>query len=91
MKAALFLKFVLPPPPSGPNILAGFDGPGTGFTSNTWETPVMQQVIRDIVLLYIIPYILDGPPDQRIDLHQAVVGIPLHQLVEEPGNRLVLP
>jgi len=42
------------------------------------------------MLLYIIPHLLFSPVDKRIDLHQFIVFIPLHQVVKKTGYTLIL-
>jgi hypothetical protein len=79
------MQLFFPPPPSCTNIFTRFNCPGAWFTANAGKSTVMQEVIGDIILPDILPNLFFGPVNQGIDLYKSVVGIPLHQLVKEPG------
>ena len=70
----------LPPPAPGTHILTRLNGACTGFATDTGVASIMQLVIRDMMLLDIVPHLLFRPRDERIDLDELVYLVPLDHL-----------
>ena len=79
----------LPPPAPGTHILTRLNGACTGFATDTGVASIMQLVIRDMMLLDIVPDLLLRPRDERIDLDELVYLVPLHDLHVLAGDTLL--
>ena len=79
-----------PPPSSGSDILAWLDGPCTRLATDARISLVLQLVIRNMVLLYILLHILFAPVDERVHLNQVMNVVPFHYLHILAGYALLL-
>src|SRR5690349_1006282 len=67
-----------PTPAAGAVILAGTYGSSARPAADAGIAAVVQRIIGDIVLGDEVPDILFRPVQERVDLHQLELGIPLH-------------
>ena len=70
----------LPPPAPGTHILTRLNGACTGFATDTGVASIMKFVIRDMMLLDIVPHLLFRPRDEWIDLDELMHLVPLDHL-----------
>ena len=91
MQSAFLMFGVFPPPPTGPGILSGLDGPCTWLAANARVSFVMQDIIGNIPFVDVVPYLFFSPVDQGVQFDQAVLLITFYHLIEKPGDSLVLP
>lgn len=75
---------------SGSDILAWLDGPCTRLAIDAWITLVLQLVIRNMMLLYILLHILFAPVDERVHLNQVMNVVSFHYLHILAGYALLL-
>jgi hypothetical protein len=68
MQAALFFGLIFPPPAAGPKILSFGYSPGARRAAYAWKTPVVKDIIRNVVLLDEIFYIVQRPMKNRVEL-----------------------
>lgn len=91
MQSALLVIGRFPPPTSGANIFARLHCPRAWLASDTRKSLLVQLVIRDVMAVYIFPYLLFVPADQRIDFHQSVCLVPFDRPHSAACNRLFTP
>src|SRR4051812_7372623 len=83
MQTAFFFRLIFPPPAAGPKVFTFLYRPCARHTANAWEAPVMQGIVRYIILFNIGLYLVKRPIKNRVELHQLVYLIPfciLHKL-----------
>lgn len=80
MQSALALVRGFPPPTARPWVITRFHGPRARLTTDAGIALVEEFVVRHVVLMDIIAHLLLRPVDQRIDLHHAVLVVPLDEL-----------
>src|ERR1700722_8726056 len=80
VQAAFALLGLLPPPATGTVVLARQDGPGARRAADAGITLVVQAVERQIARPDVRPDLLLGPVQQRTQLVQPVLGVPLDGL-----------
>ena len=80
VQAAFALLRLFPPPAPGAMVLARHDGPGAGRAANAGIALFVQAVEGKLARADIGPDLLLGPVQQRADLVQAVLGVPLNGL-----------
>src|SRR5574337_2058001 len=66
VQAALLGCGILPPPSPSPDIFTGLDGPRTRRAPDAGIAPIVQRVVRDVVLPDIGPDLLLRPIGQRV-------------------------
>ena len=71
MQAALLDRFVLPPPSSGPEVLPHRNGARAWRASDAGVKPIVQGVVRYLLLCNEVPYITPSPVGERVVLEQA--------------------
>jgi len=89
VQAAFFFGGVFPPPAAGAKILAGADGPGAWRTADADKALVVQRIVGNVVLPYVVPDLLERPVEQRVKLDQLVRRIPFKRLHVEAVGRLL--
>jgi hypothetical protein len=89
MQSALFTFGILPPPSSGPDILAFFYSTGTGHTANGWKALFMQAMGGNPVFLGEVPAILFAPVAERVEFHQSIHFIPFNFIYIGSGYGLL--
>ena len=67
VQPAFFVFWTLPPPSSGSLVFPRLDCPRAAGATNTYETLVVQGVVRDIVLFHEIPDVLLCPIPKGIE------------------------
>src|SRR5262249_43370402 len=75
VQSALLLD--LPRPAAGPLVLAVGDRPCAGPAADARVILIVQGVVRHPVLQYEPPHLALRPAQERIDLHQLELSIPL--------------
>ena len=78
MQPAFLMFRILPPPAAGTQVLSGFYRAGAGSAADTRISPVMQDIIRNIVLPDIIPDLIFRPIKYRIHLKELELVIPFN-------------
>lgn len=61
METTFFFAFIFPPPSSGTEILAFFDGSRTRRTTDAHKTFIVQGIVWNVVLLNISLYLIKFP------------------------------
>ena len=89
MQPALLLLRVLPPPPSGTNVVTWFDGAGAGLTADARKAFVVQHVVRDFVFADELPEVGLAQIDEGVEFQKPVDGIELNFLEPGAGNSLL--
>ena len=89
MQSALSVIGVFPPPSSRADILAGFHGACTGLAADAGITFVVKLVIRNAMLMDIVPHLLFGPFDERVHLDESVYVVPFHEVHVLAGHALL--
>ena len=79
MQATLFFIGVFPPPSSRTKVFSGSYGAGAGSASDADKTPVVQNIVGYVVLIYIFLHLLGGPMQQRIVFDDLIAFVPLDQ------------
>src|SRR3972149_11284110 len=72
-------------------VFAWHYGPGAGFAADRGVVLVMERAVGDVVLVDVVPYVLGGQPDERVDLHQAELLVPTDDRGVGPCRGLVAP
>ena len=65
-----------PPPASGSDVFAGFDGSGAGCAAEGWVTFVVEFVVGDFVFFDELLNLFERPVGEGIDLVVVVGGVP---------------
>lgn len=89
VQAALAMVGRLPPPAAGAHVLAGLDGTGAWFAADARVALVVELVVGHVVLLDVVPHLLLGPRDERVDLDELVHLVPFDDLHVMAGDALV--
>src|SRR3990172_6475332 len=89
MKTAL--RLLVACPSACPRVFAGHDRPCAGLAADRGEVIIMERAVRDIVLCDVVPDVLRGPPDERVDLDEAELGVPADDRRVRPCGGLVAP
>src|ERR1700756_3062818 len=89
MKTAFFFRLVFPPPSAGPEIFAFADGPCAWGAANTWETLVVQGIVRYVMLFDVILYFVQCPVIKRVKFHQAILLVPFYIAHKLAVGRLI--
>src|SRR6266542_2057767 len=76
-------------PAAGALVAAGAHRLRAGPAANARVALVVQRVVRHVVLHYERPDLFLGPAQQRVDLHQVELRVPLHRAGHRPMDRLV--
>src|SRR3984893_190293 len=87
VQAALLLDLARPAP--GPLILAVGDRPGAGPAADARVALVVQRIVGHLVLDHKCPHVPRGPRQQRVDLDQVELGVPLDDAGRGAVHRLV--
>src|SRR5215470_13075370 len=73
VQAAFFGFGIFPPPASGTEVFSRPYRARAGRAANAGVALVMKTIVGDVVLADIVPHLVMGPIDQRIDLHEVAV------------------
>src|SRR5580692_3085229 len=76
MEPALVEFGIFPPPAAGADVFAWRDRAGAGGAADAGIALRMERVHRHVVLAHIVPHIFFGPIGQRVELLEAMSGIP---------------
>jgi hypothetical protein len=84
-------NFVGPRPASGSRIFPGTDRAGARLATDARILPVMQRIVRNLMIMNISPDLFGVPESQGIQLEQPKPLIPLHHLRMGTGGGLFTP
>src|SRR5262249_7615584 len=87
VQPALFFPGARPAP--GALVLAFADRPGARPAANARIALVVQRIVRNVVLQDKVPNRLARPAQERVDLDQAKLGVPLYHAGGRPLRRLI--
>ena len=88
MQSAFTMIWRFPPPSPSAYIFAGLNGACTGFAAYTGIASIMKFVIRNMMLLDVVPHLLFRPRNKWIDLDELVHLVPLYHLHVLPCHTL---
>src|SRR5262249_34200064 len=71
-------------PAPRPLVLPFADRPRAGPAADTRIPLVVQRVVRHVMFQNEVPHVALGPGQQRVDLHEAELGVPLHDAGRRP-------
>src|ERR1700722_2976169 len=91
VQTTLALLGLFPPPATRAMVLARHDRPGAGRAADARITLLMEAVEGQLASPDVRPDLLLGPVEQRADLVQAVLRIPLDGFAFSTGLRLLAP
>src|SRR5690242_5091172 len=80
MKSAFLFRIVFPPPATCTKIFTRLDRSCAWRTSNAYKSPVVQNVVGNIIFIDIILYLLCCPVQQRMIFNDLVAFVPFHLL-----------
>src|SRR6478736_8382184 len=78
-------------PAAGPGVLAGLDPAGARLAADRGVAVGEEGVDLDLVLTGIGEELVEGPCGQRVDLDQAVLGVPRDERGVGAGRPLLTP
>lgn len=88
MQSAFTMIWRFPPPSPSAYIFAELNGACTGFAAYTGIASIMKFVIRNMMLLDVVPHLLFRPRNKWIDLDELVHLVPLYHLHVLPCHTL---
>src|ERR1700735_3783261 len=91
VQSTFALLGLFPPPATRAMILARHDRPGAGRTADARITLLMEAVEGQLACADVRPDLLLSPVEQRAELVQAVLRIPLDGCALRAGLRLFAP
>ncbi len=78
MQTTFFFCCVFPPPTAGPEIFAGTYGTCTRSATDAYKSAVVQNVIRNIIIVDVFFYLFSCPVEDGIVLDYLVGFVPLN-------------
>src|SRR4029077_6000106 len=79
----------LPPPAAGTAALAGLNRAGARGTADARKLAIVQAIVRQPAGADILPHLRFGPVEERTDLVQAMLRVPLQRLAVRAGRGLL--
>src|SRR3990172_10505134 len=82
---------LFPPPPPGPDVLPGLDGPGAWGASDAGVSQVVEGVVGDVVCPDVIPDLRQRPVGERVQFEDAPMGLIALDLWDRDARHRLLP